>query len=366
MKAVVAQVAGRHAVLLTSSGQFIRVRNHGYRPGQQIAFGEKRAQPVKALLIAASLMLFLLGGTGLAADRLPFSYVSLDVNPSIEYTLNWFDRVISLRAVNEDAEITAMQLMEQGVDHMPITQAVSMTLEHLKSREYFTDESENNVIIAVATYGLKNTSSLNKQLESSIQSLSWSHVLDVKTIETSAAKVQEARRYHSTAGKLTVVEEIVASEGDTDESTKEEWLKKSVRDIMKNPKEPKRELQGPDTGKALESRLNDGMMSTLPSEALTLFKTPAPMDERTDGKPQKTGDPKKSDNPSVKDREALITATPKLQTTVKPLPTPRHGPVQPGTKEQKNKEDRESPDKGNTQKSNGQQDASNPSDDRKK
>lgn len=45
-----------------------------------------------------------MAGVGAYAYYTPTSYVSLDVNPSIEYRLNVFDRVLSVVGVNDDGE----------------------------------------------------------------------------------------------------------------------------------------------------------------------------------------------------------------------------------------------------------------------
>ncbi len=233
MKAVVAQIVGRHAVLLAENGMFLKVKNQRYRVGQQITFCSKRRLPAKMLAMAASLVIFILGGTYLALEGLPYSYVSVDVNPSIEYTLNWFDRVLSLHAVNEDAEPIAQYLEENGAVNQPIAAAVGMTIKKLNDMRYFENETENDVVIAVASFGLKDVNSLSGALKDSAGGSLTDHVLDVTSFQTDTEKVHEAQKYHTTAGKLVIVENLAQDgEGLADEA-KEEWLKKPVREILK-------------------------------------------------------------------------------------------------------------------------------------
>ena len=56
----------------------------------------------------------------------PVSYISIDVNPSVELKLNLFDRVIAWNGYNDDGEAIA-----QGLDlyNMPYTQAVDTLLQ---------------------------------------------------------------------------------------------------------------------------------------------------------------------------------------------------------------------------------------------
>ena len=57
---------------------------------------------------------------GFAGYRAPAGVVSLDVNPSIEYTINCFDRVLDITAVNEDAQAIVGQLDENALLFRPV------------------------------------------------------------------------------------------------------------------------------------------------------------------------------------------------------------------------------------------------------
>lgn len=57
-----------------------------------------------ALALAACLALAAVGIGGVAWASVPYAYVAIDVNPSIELGINRFDRVASTKAYNEDGE----------------------------------------------------------------------------------------------------------------------------------------------------------------------------------------------------------------------------------------------------------------------
>ena len=105
MKAVIVAVEGRYAAALTQDGRMTRVRNRGYALGQTVEpEALTAASPLRkasAWAAAAAAALVLLGGGGYLYAS-PYAYVSLDVNPSVEYVLNRFDRVLQATAVNED------------------------------------------------------------------------------------------------------------------------------------------------------------------------------------------------------------------------------------------------------------------------
>ena len=326
MKAVVAQIVGRHAVLLTENGTFVKVKNLRYHPGQQIAFCQKRKQLAKPLVIAASFMIFLLGGTYLAAERLPYSYVSMDVNPSIEYTLNWFDRVLSLRAVNEDAKQIAQRLAENGVVNQPVDMAISMTIKSLDDMQYFSDDAENDVVIAVASLGLKDVGGICERLESSAGSALPDQPLAVTAFQTDRAKVKEAQQYHTTAGKLVIVENLAASGDGLADAAKEDWLKKPVREILGhengNAQTKMDEKKPEDPGHAKD-------------HAATVDVPPEETETPPSSSPGKADPPKKTDVPGQKqdhpnaEKDEPADATPNGKDKPKNSPAPDHTKQEP-------------------------------------
>jgi hypothetical protein len=319
LKAVVVQIVGRHAVLLTENGMFLKVKNQRYRTGQQISFCPKRRSLVKPLAMAASLIIFLLGGTFLALERLPFSYVSIDVNPSIEYTLNWFDRVLSLRAVNEDAKPIAQNLQEKGALNQPIAIAVGMTIKSLNEMLYFKDDAKNDVVIAVASFGLKNVDSLSGTLKDSAGSSLTDHVLAVTSFQTDTAKVHEAQKYHTTAGKLIIVENLAQGGDGYADATKEEWLKKPVREILGH-NNGKAQTQADEKKPENTEHMADGMGT----EGIPPKKTVSPQPRSTEkaDAPKETDTPKgKHDQPNT-EKVKQTDATPTVNVQDKPQNTP--------------------------------------------
>ncbi len=288
MKAVVAQIVGRQAVLLTENGTFVKVKNQRYRLGQQIAYFQKRRQLPKPIVMAASLVIFLLGGTFLAALRLPYSYVSIDVNPSIEYTLNWFDRVISLSAVNEDAKPLALQLEQVGVMNQSAETAIDMTIKGLDELKYFSDDAENDVVIAVASMGLKDVNGLSKRLQSSAGSALPDRPLNVTAFQTDSTKVQEAKQYHATAGKLVIVENLASGGDGLGNESKEEWLKKPVRDILSHKNGKGQTPTDDNKPEDKDQAMDDGLASGIP---------PGKSESQSPKPPVITDAPKKTDAP---------------------------------------------------------------------
>ncbi len=119
--------------LKESTKRFLREQSRGkFRAGYHPA--------VKYAVSAVCVMLFLaVGGAGYSWIWTPVSYVSIDVNPSIELALNRFDRVVSAEAYNVEGE--------EILDGLPLkwkkyTEAIDTVIECEGMQLYLTDTSQ--------------------------------------------------------------------------------------------------------------------------------------------------------------------------------------------------------------------------------
>ena len=110
------------------------------------------------ILAAAAMFVLLLGGGvyGYHLTGIPTDYIQMDVNPSIELTLNTFGRVISCEPVNTDADpiVGRFDLQGRSLDY-----AVAKLTGAMMEAGYITDE-KNTVL--VGAYG--NRTALSAEL----------------------------------------------------------------------------------------------------------------------------------------------------------------------------------------------------------
>ena len=164
MKGIITEIRGRKAALLKENGELVQVSNRGYRVGQEV---RRNGAPALASAAAAAVLLF--GGGG-AAYALPYTHVTMDMNPSVEYTLNIFDRVIAAEGLDEDGEA-----LLEGLDfrNLTIDEAAAALVEELEADGYFQDEAEDELLIAVESQGenrqLQVATRLQEMLEQKIQ-----------------------------------------------------------------------------------------------------------------------------------------------------------------------------------------------------
>jgi hypothetical protein len=140
MKSVVVEIKNDIAAVLSDDGSIVKVKNKNYVIGQVIEMKTNKIHfSKKAAICVATLAIMLLGsGAGVWAYTSPYSYVSLDVNPSIEYTVNRFDRVIDVEAVNEDGQAILDQ-MDSSLVNASLEDAIAQTVDQIAQDGYFGD-----------------------------------------------------------------------------------------------------------------------------------------------------------------------------------------------------------------------------------
>ncbi|MCL6581058.1 MAG: anti-sigma factor domain-containing protein [Firmicutes bacterium] len=127
--ALLLEVSGSHGVALTPDGQFVRVRvAPGVLPGEEVplgtdgrsvarAGGRRRPGPAFVLAAAAVVCAFLLGPLAVLqvlASGPAVAYVSVDINPSLEFGVNRFERVVGAQALNPEGEELLSRLPWRG------------------------------------------------------------------------------------------------------------------------------------------------------------------------------------------------------------------------------------------------------------
>lgn len=235
--AVIVEVRGRKAVALTRQGEFIRVNNEGYAIGQQVLLPERMpsARPVRRRMrltayagMVAGLLLLVLGG--FKGYTTPVGVVSLDVNPSIEYTINAFDRVLDISAVNDDAGRILANLDESALRYRPVDEVVDATILALRESGYLTDATGNDVVISALSYDTQHTQQIAERLGSRV---GQDDGLTVYSVPVSKGEVEDAHARGTSAGKLYIVEELEDSWSAVEDFDADDWLERPVRDIIR-------------------------------------------------------------------------------------------------------------------------------------
>lgn len=186
-----------------------------------------------AILLAAFIIWF---------NFVPYMLVSLDVNPSIEYSVSHANRVLSATAVNDDGS----EILD-GLDlkNKPISDAVQETVQKISDAGYFDGDDPGAIeITASETSGsaTDKADALAKDLQSDAQQVTEDQgkTVDVEAESVTPDFVQQAKALGISPGKLNLIQKLQASSADPSSVTVQDWANKPVKDIMKTIKENKK------------------------------------------------------------------------------------------------------------------------------
>lgn len=230
MKAVVLEITKHKATVMTSDGDIINVRNKEYDIGQEIILND--AKKVKifryAPVWAAAAVIFISLSIGGYSYLSPFGTVSLDVNPSIEYSINRYDRVLNVTGVNDDGQDIVSSINLSGLINKNIETAIDETIDQIDKNGFFTNENDNYVVVTVSSKMEEHSSRLKERLDRN--SGKYGNITTI-TEAVSEETVSEAHKMGLSAGKKMMVDRLDSLSNDSID--REYWNKKSIRDIVR-------------------------------------------------------------------------------------------------------------------------------------
>ncbi|MEG2037053.1 MAG: hypothetical protein RRZ93_03605, partial [Ruthenibacterium sp.] len=238
-KAVVVETKGTRAAALADDGCVVKVPNRNYVIGQVINMNPVTTAGTKKMMhiagIAAAILISFGLGVGSYAYLSPDAYVSMDVNPSVEYTLNMFSRVLSVTAVNEDGAQLLQQINLKDFNNKTIDDAIRLTFAEIDKEGYFSAGEQGGIVIATSGKNQDRAEKLAETLDEIVKTQCKESKKDVKveTLVADQKMLEEAKALGVTPGKLRLVRELQEEYTGTEPFDVAAWLKKPVKDIMK-------------------------------------------------------------------------------------------------------------------------------------
>lgn len=201
---IVLEVKGNMAVIMKNGGEFIEVRAEaGWKKGDVVVLKNK-SRNFKALYAAAACfaLLFLVAFGGYRVYFTETSLISMDINPSLELSINCFGRVISVSSYNEDATDL---LNVENIKGLSYSQAIDTLLGSDVMRPYF----ESNDYLEFAVYSKTNDASVIEYLNSCTQSVTDLYPeMQANCNSADGAAVAAAHNYHMSLGKYLAFLEL--------------------------------------------------------------------------------------------------------------------------------------------------------------
>lgn len=238
MRGLVMEVKKDHIVVLTPQGEYLQLRNDGSAaigdsvpcsPGTA-ATPWRFALPRRLAAAAASLLLLSSVGLGAYGHSQPFGVVTVDINPSVAVTYNWFSRVLSVEALNPEAAPLVSGLEDLRLQ--PVSVAVEEIVSAASETGLLAPAQANVVFIAVADRtDPRRADALVKSLAAEVPPLAGSS--ETVVITGGAEDYRRVRESHESQ-----IPELIRKHLDEpDESTDAVHSDKPLKEILKNQQE---------------------------------------------------------------------------------------------------------------------------------
>ncbi len=228
MKAVIVDLLDGQAAALCSDGCVVKLSDAGYSLGQEIEVHEQkrvRRKWLRTFTSAAAAAVFVLGIGG-TAWALPYGVVSLDVNPSIEYTINCFDYVLSVNGVNEEGRALLAGMDTHRLVHRRIDEALSASVEQLEAEQWLAEGDD--VLLAAGARRGAHAERLLSELENDLSGSGRN--LDLHTVSVSREDIDAAHASGMSAGRQHVLRALDENTGG--EHSREGWAERPVSDLL--------------------------------------------------------------------------------------------------------------------------------------
>lgn len=176
------------------------------------------------------------------------AYVSIDVNPSVELTLNSMDRVIGTYAFNDDGE---QILREVNLSGKKYDEAVMLLIAAMNDRGYLTDEAL--VSVTVQTANSDKEQALSESLLQSVKTVS--NTAKIEVFSVSSQVWEEAHGFHMSPAKYLAIQELLEID---DTATLEQYGDANIRQIRQRTQQCREEHAGTGRGSGHGDASNAG------------------------------------------------------------------------------------------------------------
>jgi hypothetical protein len=204
---------------------------------------------MKKFAIVACMALLLIG-SGFAYAT-PTSYLSVDINPSVELGINTFGIVVSAEALNEDGEDILSGIDVTGIK---VKKAVNIIVDAAADKGFLKDDGSSFVSLTAATDDKEKADKLTRDAEEGTEdALAENEIAaEVGQAAISHARRDAAREAGISPGKMNLIQKLwEATENDGDAAIEEDleaifdfadeefgdsnktYAESSVKDIMK-------------------------------------------------------------------------------------------------------------------------------------
>ncbi len=231
-KGIIMEIHHDKAIVMNERGQFDEIKaTSGMYVGREIEYGDQSAMKVVTTLCLLLVMIGGIFGFNYHVNQTtPVSYVAVDINPGVEFTLNVYDRIISAAPTNEDGRLVLAGIDYKGED---IDTAVESFVNEATQLGFIDQEkSDNAVLITVVNDDDAKAAILQDVLVAKVNDFFIEEQIlgIVLTEESNMVMKNEASSHGLSAGKYRLVQQAVKED---ENLTAEEASQMPVKELNK-------------------------------------------------------------------------------------------------------------------------------------
>lgn len=209
VKAVVLETGPKYTIVLTRQGKFVQVKTlPHYQVGCEIECPVVPAVTpwIKAVSVAAVLMLFVSIGSLALAFATPYSYVSIDINPSVEMAVNRFDYIIDVKSLNPDGDAIVSR---ESLLYKPLQDGLGIVLERLNQEGYLPAGSQSTLVLTFVSEDQKKVDRFDQVVGEAVrQKLQDESKVDIYVLHTDLETHAEAEKHNLSSGRFLLIQEL--------------------------------------------------------------------------------------------------------------------------------------------------------------
>ncbi|MCR5784786.1 MAG: hypothetical protein K6G40_03960 [Eubacterium sp.] len=193
------------------------------------ATGISKAVRVAATMAAAFALVIFGGGYYIFAA--PVAYVSVDINPSIEYSISRMNHIVSVKSLNDDGTEIVDLLNGDNIEGDTVSEAVEITGEFLKEKEYIDETGENYILVSVTADDDELADKLTSEIEDALSYLE-DEGLSLCIVRATLEERSEAEKLLLSSGRYVEMIDIEGEEAADNTDIVKEYQSKSVKEIL--------------------------------------------------------------------------------------------------------------------------------------
>jgi hypothetical protein len=167
-----------------------------------------------AFLFSLALVMLIAIGISLSDRGFQPTYITVDINPSIEIQADEMGNIVSYRPLNVDA---ALLLEDYVFENDNVTEMIKSIITLAEENGYLSEDNQNQVHISAYNENTQKEEKINREIKDYFQYRS-----DVIVKEIAASIREKARTYRISPHKMELIESILQenSEADIDDMKK--------------------------------------------------------------------------------------------------------------------------------------------------